>query len=161
MASKLESKCSQFLCYIIILLTSYIIRFSGGFFYFDSNNIGSSRLYSVDQCTCSIIWDLKYKIYKSFLLKAWSWNSVKLTSRATKRLGFLWLSPHSLMWSFLKHVTRPSLLSRNTVVCISPIRQSSAEWKHFLCCRGNSAWGRSLLHSLIGKKRFLKDDIKS
>lgn len=44
MASKLESKCSQFLWYIIILLTSYIIRFSGGFFYFDSNNIGSSRL---------------------------------------------------------------------------------------------------------------------
>lgn len=129
----------------------------GGIFYFDSNKIGSS----VDQCTCSIIWDLKYIIYKSFLLKAWSWKSVILTSRATKRLGFLWPSPHSLMWSFLKHVTRPSLLSGNTVVCISSIRQSSAEWKHFLCCRGNSAWGRSLLHSLIGKKIFLKDDIKS
>lgn len=124
----------------------YLFKFKGDFFY--SNKIGSS----VDQS--SVIWGLKYIIYKSFLLKAWSWNSVILTSRATKRLGFLWASPHSLMWSFLKHVTRPSLLSHNTVVCISSIRQSSAEWKHFLCCRGNSAWGRSLLHSLIGKEIF-------
>lgn len=118
----------------------YLFKFKGDFFY--SNKIGSS----VDQS--SVIWGLKYI--------AWSWNSVILTSRATKRLGFLWPSPHSLMWSFLKHVTRPSLLSRNTVVCISSIRQSSAEWKHFLCCRGNSAWGRSLLHSLIGKKEIFK-----
>lgn len=124
----------------------YLFKFKGDFFY--SNKKGSS----IDQS--SVIWGLKYIIYKSFLLKVWRWNSVILTSRATKRLGFLWPSPHSLMWSFLKHVTRPSLLSGNTVVCISSIRQSSAEWKHFLCCRGNSAWGRSLLHSLIGKEIF-------
>lgn len=114
------------------MLYYYIINFIynsifGGIFYFDSNKIGSS----VDQCTCSIIWDLKYIIYKSVEIRLYSllgrqnvWDSCGSVHTLWCGVSWsTWLDRHSYR-AILSSASRQfvnRLLSGNTFCVVGEI----------------------------------------